>query len=394
MTFLTLDDKNECIGYYNNGKLFFGQDPPKDLGPTWKYIPATQKIDTLYANIFVGGKDFNEVCPEDLKEEWDKLNAKAKAFIRSFIESKVSLKNNCFYDLVPEKFLIDYCDIKCRIIDHVIETYPKPIDYEFKSKLEMLLTDIRSQKLSFDEEFIKNNLHEQKIKEFAQNYLSKDNYINYNQFNSKTGRLTTGENSFPILNISKNLRGLIKPDNDFFLDVDYNAAEVRVFLSLGGFNQPINDIHEWNRNKFGYADRDTAKNEFISWLYGKKNVKEKEFKEYYNTELIKNKYWNGSKVKNYYGREIESDEFHSVNYIVQSSTADMALRQVLKVNEILKSTKSKIKMVIHDNIVIDMNKEDKHLVKQIVNTYNSTDFGKFRASVKIGKSLNDMRKII
>ena len=72
----------------------------------------------------------------------------------------------------------------------------------------------------------------------------------------------------------------------------------------------------------------------------------------------------------------------------------MALRQVLKVNEILKSTKSKIKMVIHDNIVIDMNKEDKHLVKQIVNTYNSTDFGKFRASVKVGKSLNDMRKII
>ena len=34
------------------------------------------------------------------------------------------------------------------------------------------------------------------------------------------------------------------------------------------------------------------------------------------------------------------------------------------------------------------------IVKQIVNTYNSTDFGKFRASVKIGKSLNDMRKII
>ena len=114
MTFLTLDDKNECIGYYYSGKLFFGQEPPKDLGSTWKFIRATQKIDTLYANIFVGGKDFNEVCPEDLKEEWDRLNAKAKAFIRSFIESKVSLKNNCFYDLVPEKFLIDYCDIKCR----------------------------------------------------------------------------------------------------------------------------------------------------------------------------------------------------------------------------------------------------------------------------------------
>ena len=173
MTFLTLDDKNECIGYYHSGELFFGQDPPKDLGSTWKYISALNKTDTLYANIYAGGKDFNEICPEDLKEEWDRLNAKAKAFIRSFIESKVSLKNNCFYDLVPEKFLIDYCDIKCRIIDHVIETYPKPIDYEFKSKLEILLTTIRSQKLSFNEMLNNFQLHEQKL----YFYITKYEYI-------------------------------------------------------------------------------------------------------------------------------------------------------------------------------------------------------------------------
>jgi len=393
MAFLTLDDKTECIGFYSNGELTFGQVPTDNLDKTWKYSKFAN-TNTLYANIYVSGKEYDDVCPEHLKEQWSALNKQAKAFIRSFVESRVSLKDNCFYDLVPEKFLINFCDIKCQIIDYVIENYPKPIDYEFKSQLETLLTNIRYQKLSFDEEFIKNNLHEQKIKEFSQNYLAKENYINYNQFHSKTGRLTTGENSFPILNISKNLRSLIKPDNDFFIDIDYNAAEVRVFLALGGFNQPINDIHEWNRNKFGYADRDTAKNEFISWLYGKKNIKEKEFKQFYNIDLIKNKYWDGNKVKNYYGREIESDEFHSVNYIVQSSTADMVLRQVLKVNELLKNTKSKIKMIIHDNIVVDIHKDDKHLVKQIVDIYNNTDFGKFRASVKIGKSLNDMRKIV
>lgn len=394
MTFLVLDDKTECIGIYSNGKLKFSQEADHSCDTTWKYSLALNDPKTIYANIFVGGKDYGEICPEHLREEWDKLNNQAKAFIRSFIESKVSLKENCFYDLVPEKFLINFCDIKCRIIDYVLQSYPKPIDYEFKKDLEILLTTIRNQKISFDEEQIKNNLHEQKIKDFAQLYLTKNNYINYNQFNSKTGRLTTAEASFPILNLNKNLRGFIKPDNDFFVDIDYNAAEVRVFLALSGFKQPINDIHEWNRSKFGYIDRNTAKNEFISWLYGKKNSKEKEFKEFYNTELIKSKYWDGNKVKNYYGREIVADEFHSVNYIVQSSTADMALRQVLKVNEILKNTKSKIKMIIHDNIVIDMSKDDKHLIKHIVDTYNNTDFGKFKSSVKIGKSLNDMRKII
>ena len=109
---------------------------------------------------------------------------------------------------------------------------------------------------------------------------------------------------------------------------------------------------------------------------------------------MKKKYWDGTKIKNYYGRTIDSDEFHSVNYVVQSTTADMALRQVLKVEQLLKNCKSKIKMIIHDNIVIDVKKEDKDLIKSIVDTYNNTEFGKFKSSVKIGKSLLDMRKIL
>lgn len=393
MTFLTLDDKTECIGLYSNGELLFGQISNQNLDKTWKYSKI-EDANTIYANIFCDGKDYADVCPEFLKESWDRLNNQAKAYVRSFIESKVSLKENCFYDLVPRKFLIDYCDIRCQIIDYVIETYPKLVDYEFKASLSKLLYNISFQKISFDEQIIKNNLHDDKIKEFYQKYFNKQNYIVYNQFNSKTGRLTTEENSFPILNISKNLRNLIKPDNDFFVDIDYNAAEVRVFLALNGFKQPTIDIHDWNKDKFGYYDRNTAKNDFISWLYGKKNDREKDFKKYYNTDLVKKKYWNGETVTNYYGRKIAADQFHSVNYIVQSTTADMALRQVLKINELLKGCESKIKMIIHDNVVIDVKKEEKELVKKIVDTYNDTEFGKFKSSVKIGKYLGDMRKIL
>ena len=393
MTFLTLDDKSECIGFYSNSDLVFGQVPTENLDKTWKYSNFANQ-NTLYANLFCDGKDYNDTCPEHLKEHWNLLNTQAKSFIRSFVEAKVSLKENCFYDLVPKKFLIDFCDIKCQIIDYVIENYPKPIDYDFRKDLSILIQDISFQKLSFDEVLIKNSLHDNKVKEFHQKYSNRDNVIVYNQFHSKTGRLTTDENSFPILNLSKDLRGFIKPDGDFLLDIDYNAAEVRMFLALSGYNQPIDDIHEWNRVKFGYDDRKVAKNEFISWLYGKKNEKEKQFKEIYNSDLIKNKYWDGTVVKNHYGKVIEADDFHSVNYIVQSTTAGLALRQTLKVNELLKGSQSKIKIVIHDNIVIDMKKEDKHLIQQIIDVYNNTEFGKFKSSVKIGKTLGDMRKIL
>ena len=230
MTFLTLDDKSECIGFYSNSDLVFGQVPTENLDKTWKYSNFANQ-NTLYANLFCDGKDYNDTCPEHLKEHWNLLNTQAKSFIRSFVEAKVSLKENCFYDLVPKKFLIDFCDIKCQIIDYVIENYPKPIDYDFRKDLSILIQDISFQKLSFDEVLIKNSLHDNKVKEFHQKYSNRDNMIVYNQFHSKTGRLTTDENSFPILNLSKDLRGFIKPDGDFLLDIDYNAAEVRQHCS-------------------------------------------------------------------------------------------------------------------------------------------------------------------
>lgn len=394
MTFLTLDDKNECIGYYHNGNLFFGQEPNFSLTRTWKHHPYLKNKNIKYANLFVDGKDFAEICPEDLKEEWDALTLKAKAFIRTFVEAKVSLKENCFYDLVPKQFLISYSDIKCRIIDHVFSSVKEPDDYQFRCDLEKLLINIRYNKLNLNFEKLKELQHEPRARDFITKYNQKENSIIYNQFHSKTGRLTTEENSFPILTMNKNYRSVIQPSNDFFIDIDYNAAELRTFLALSGIKQPNIDIHEWNMKQFNFPDRDSAKNEFISWMYGKKNIKEQEFKKYYDVDLIKNKYWDGNYVTNHYGKKIESDEFHSVNYAIQSSTAGLALRQAIKVNKLLENCKSKIIAIIHDNIIVDVCKEEKHLIKQMISTYTETEFGKFMSSVKIGKDLTDMRKLV
>lgn len=165
-------------------------------------------------------------------------------------------------------------------------------------------------------------------------------------------------------------------------------------MALSGLKQPTIDVHEWNRNKFGYAERNEAKNNFISWLYGKKNSKEELFRNFYNTSLIKSKYWDGNKVINYYGRTIPSDEFHSVNYIVQSTAADLSLRQSIKVNKLLKNYESKIVAIIHDSILIDMKKEEKQNIKKIIDTYSETEFGRFLCSAKIGKNFGEMKKII
>ena len=83
----------------------------------------------------------------------------------------------------------------------------------------------------------------------------------YNQFGTVTGRLTVTSNSFPIMNLDKSFRSILKPNNDLFVEFDYNAAELRTILSLSDQQQPEEDIHQWNIKKVFKQDmtRDEAK---------------------------------------------------------------------------------------------------------------------------------------
>ena len=71
-------------------------------------------------------------------------------------------------------------------------------------------------------------------------------------------------------------------------------------------------------------------------------------------------YWDGQVVKTMFGREIEADRSHALNYIIQSTTADLVLRQVVKIHDMLRDKKSFIAFTIHDNIVLDMTDEERY----------------------------------
>ena len=58
--------------------------------------------------------------------------------------------------------------------------------------------------------------------------------------------MTTQSNSFPILTLDKSYRSVLKPNSDWFVELDYNAAELRVLLGLSGKEQPEGDLHKWN----------------------------------------------------------------------------------------------------------------------------------------------------
>lgn len=393
MSFVTLDDKDWCKGIYTNGKLYFNKFPA-NLDKTWRYSSFFDDGKVLFGHLWCGGKTLEQVCPQNLKNQLEIQNKKLDAFYRAFKESKVDLNDNCFYDLVPNYFLLEYCDLKSQIIDSIFENYKKPQNYDFYLSLERLLTKIKSRNLNLD--LKKMNLDSTNVlkrNNFIKSLKNIDKTINYNQFGTKTGRLSTYPRSFPILTMNSDYRDIIKPVNKLFLELDYNAAEARVLLALAGIEQPKEDIHEWNAKKLNIT-REEAKKGLFSWLYGSKNSFYEKFSHLYDIKNVLNKYYDGKVIKNPFGRVIESDQYHFLNYLIQSTTADLVLRQILKIQEYLANDVSFISCIIHDAVLLDVEHDDRKRYREIADIFGHNCFGFFPVNISIGKDYGNMSKII
>lgn len=391
MSFILLDEQEYCKGIYRNGILSF-EPMPEELDRTWKYVPILKDKNIEYANLYCNGKDLTEVCPSDLKEQWISYNKHLDAFLNSFKVAKIDLTEHCIYDLIPNQFLLEYCQLKLKIIDNVFETYQRPVNYDFSLDLEKLLIDIANIKLNLDVECLNNRRSEEKVRTFLRNIQNWSPYIDFNQFGTKTGRLTTKKGTFPILNLNSDFRSVIKPNNDFFLELDFNAAELRALMFLAGQPQPSDDLHSHNATRLKIT-RDQAKQESFAWLYGSSKVDGSKYDSLFNTKKVLEKYYKDNKVTNYFGREIESDDFHALNYIVQSSTSDMVLRQAIKISKFLKDKKTRIGFIVHDSLVLDVAHSESGLCNEFVNLFSNSEFGVLPVRIRIGKNYGSLKEI-
>lgn len=391
MLFQSLDDKKECVGIYSDGELSFDQIP-SDLSQTWSYSNFLYGMDVQYAQLYCGGKTLDEVCPSHLLEEWQRVSNRLKAFVRSNHLAKVNLVENCFFDLTPVRFLKEYCEIKNQICAWIFENYPRPTNYEHLLKTMEVLSDIKYRKINFDPKPLQQYWHENKAKLLYKNFTGRDVYCDYNLFGSKTGRLALHKGSLPIMNMKKEYRASIKPNNDFFIELDYNAAEARVVLALLGKDQPNEDIHDYNAKNLYHSTRDEAKKRFFAWLYNP-NSEDTVSNGQYDRDLILGNYFIYDSVTNLFKRNVKCDEYHALNYLIQSTCADMVLDRMVAIYKLLEGKKSYVAFTIHDSVIIDFASEDKALIKPIIEEYRNTKLGSFMTTVSAGKDLYNLNKI-
>jgi hypothetical protein len=394
MLFQVLDDKKDCVSVCLDGKII--RDPSfENLTQTWRWTPSIGDNEVECAFLYAAGKNLNDLCPEDLREEWTLLLKKFAAFNTAFTEAKIETRDVCRDLLIPTRYFKELCFFKDKISEHVFQNYEKPSNYNFLYTLSRALEEIKSQRLNIVPYSLDDKMSAYKTRAFARKLKSIQPYIDYDVFGTKTGRLTTKRNSFPILTLDKDHREVIHPHNDYFIELDFNAAEIRTFLALAGIPQPKEDIHTWiNQNVFkGQKTRAETKKAIFAWLYNPK-ASNKKLEALFKRDEVIAKYWDGTHVSTPFGRKIEAPADKALNYVIQSAASDNFLRRMIAVREKLKEKSTNIAFCIHDSLVLDYNKQDGKLLDELINVFEETDLGDFQVNVSTGKNFGDMRKIL
>ena len=395
MYFQALDDKKTCVGIYHDGNLIFDESKfPESFkdSKTWRYSGFLDDDSIDYGWILSEGSRLESAGQEDLEAEFKKVNKKMLAFKKSFELAKISFKDHCFFDLVPHDFLCEFLELKNQITKHVFETYEKQDYYDHLVNVEKLLYKIRYQSLNVNTDNCRGLFVNSISRNQIQKIMKGNKTIDYNIFGTRTGRLSTFFNSFPMLTMRKEIRALVKPHNDWFISLDYNGAEVRTVMALLEIEQPEDDVHEWNikniLKKKGITDRENAKTFFFSWLYNPDSKKIENT--IYNRELLNERYYHNGYVCTPFGREILVNDYKSVNYLVQSTTADLVNDRAVALDKFLKDKKTFISHIVHDEVVLDMPDSERYLIPEIKKIFSQNSLAEFKTNLRAGKDYYDI----
>ena len=394
MFFQTLDDKAECVGIYADGELFF-DNFPSELSHTWKpTVSLDWAADLHCAWIYCGGAALMDASPAELKEDLERTSRRFRAYLKSFKIGKINLRQHCFFDLVPADFLMEYCELKNKISQHVFDTREKPKNYDHLLGVQKLLQTIKNRNLNLDSTNCKELFLASSKRSAVNSLLNGSHHVDYNLFGTVTGRLATNPLSFPILTLKKEFRKIIRPHNDWFLSLDYNGAEVRTFLALSEAQQPQHDIHTWNITKIFKNEgitRDEAKTLFFAWLYNPDS--NAIISDYYDRDKVLKTWYNEGTVHTPFERHIKVEERKAFNYLIQSTTADLVLERALALDKMLEGRQSFISHIVHDEIVIDLTDEDRQLIPDIKEIFANNKIGTYLVNLKCGKNYLDLKEL-
>ena len=338
----------------------------------WKHSPYLNEEKIKYLFLYLKDEDLTGFSPDPeallLSEKIIEANKKACEI------AKVDLSEDCFFDAIPEAHLTKWLTQRENAMHQLYKKAKKPTDYDILHKSHVLTSNIAQQDVLFGQKLGR---------------------VLYNIFGSATGRLTTKKGSIPVLTLKKEQRQLLKPQNDAFVELDLNAAEVRMLMALNGKPQPEGDIHQHLKQEIfgGWGKRSEFKERLFAWLYNPSSD-DTVFDSFFSRETFRDFFAAEDGVLTTpFGRRLMVEERKAQNYLLQSTTSDQVLENAYKIQKMLRGKKSTIAFTLHDSIILDMTQEDAIMLKDIKSQFESTRWGNFLSTCKIGKTFGNLKEL-
>ena len=254
-------------------------------------------------------------------------------------------------------------------------------------------------------------------------------HCSYWQLGAKTGRFSCRQPNLQNIPRGSDIRQafICRPDytNYYF---DYSQIELRILAHyakeqkmLDVLSDPDGDLHAETAElvfgeDFTKEQRSIAKTINFGIIYGMGPKKlaeslQHEYPEgnytynsakafinryYFNYPAVRQFTWavprailNKGFVTDIYGRVYKCDpkeSYKSVNYLIQGCAASVLKNAMIKVDSVLRDAKSNMLLTIHDELVIEIHKDEEHLVKRIKGMMEDYDTFRVPLTVNIEKT--------
>jgi len=228
-------------------------------------------------------------------------------------------------------------------------------------------------------------------------------YSEYNVYTS-TGRPSNrkGNINFAALKKDTGERSFIKSrfgDNGYLVEIDYEAYHLRLLSKIVGYEFPVGESPHQYLARYYNCDYEESKLITFKILYGGipeeatvieffklvKDFTEKLYQEYEKNGKILSKIFkkdifiNSDNDKNFKNK--------LMNYYIQSYEFEFTITILQKVVEFMKMKKSKLILYTYDSILLDMDKSEIKLLKNIINIMEDNYF---TVKIKYGKDYHNM----
>lgn len=240
--------------------------------------------------------------------------------------------------------------------------------------------------------------------ELKRPFLSLMNTWVFSQYNlnTTTGRPSNTFNSlnFAALNKENGCRSVFIPRNDFLMELDLTAYHPTLIAQKVGYESKTGDIYQDFADEFN-MDRSEAKNLVFKQLYGHVFDQYKDFEFFKLTQNLIQEYWkvfeNKGKIvipetgKVFLKKELgEMNPQKLFNYIIQHTETFNNVAILKEMFYLLNSRASKVILYTYDAVLIDAAKEDKEIIRQILDIFERKQL---KVKISYGRDYNNLSSL-